>query len=163
MKIIKLLCGAILFIVLCGSGMMLLILFLGFSEGHVNTRSLVSLLIAVSAFLASFVSLYYLSRETPTIEPSEVSRKFKVRKLKLQLLVIALITALIVAVPFTAGIAHYIRLEAAIIFVLFFGFYILLAKKLWSCPACENQLPFMSKYTYRQSIKACPNCHTQLQ
>lgn len=163
MKLIKLLLGTIFFIALCGSGMMLLILFLGFSEGYVNTRSLVSLLISAGAFFASSISLYYLSRETPKTEPGETSKKFKTRKLKLQLLVIALITAFAVAIPFIAGTTHYVRIESAIISAIFFGLYIQLAKRLWRCPACESQLPFMSKLKDRQSIKSCPSCNAQLQ
>ncbi|WP_139271169.1 hypothetical protein [Atopomonas hussainii] len=163
MKLIRLLLGSIFFIVLCGSGMMLLVLFLGFSEGHLNARSLVLLLISVSVFFASSISLYYLSRETPEVEPSETSKKFKSRKLKLQLLVIALITVFILAIPFIAGTTNYVRAAGAIIAAIFFGLYIQLAKRLWRCPACEAQLPFMNEYKDRQSIKSCPSCNAQLQ
>ena len=163
MNIIKLLLGAVFFITLCGSGIMLLVLFLGFSEGHMNTRALLSFLIAIIAFLSSSIFLYYLSRKTPETEPSEISKKFKIRKLKLQLLVIALITAFIVAIPFVAGITHNARIEGAITSLIFFGLYMLLAKRLWRCPGCETQLPFMSKLNDRQSIKSCPSCKIQLQ
>jgi hypothetical protein len=163
MKFIKLLLGAIFFIALCGSGMMLTVLFLGFLEGHINTRSLVSLIISTSAFVTSSIFLYYLSRTKTTDQTSEISKKFKSRKLKFQLLVIALITVFIIAIPFVAGSTNYVRLVVAVISALFFGLYILLARKLWRCPACENQLPFMSQRNDRQSIKNCPSCTAQLQ
>jgi len=103
MNIIKLLLGAVCFIVLCGSGIMLLVLFLGFLEGHGNIRVLLSLLITSIVFFTSSIFLYYLSRKIPETEPSEIFKKFKIRKLKLQLIVIALITAFIVAIPFFVG------------------------------------------------------------
>lgn len=163
MNIIKLLLGAVFFIVLCGSGIILLVLFLGFTEGHVNTDALLSFLIAIITFFSSSVFLYYLSRKTPETEPSEIFKKFKIRKLKLQLLVIALITVFIVAIPFFAGITHNARIDGTIMSLIFFGLYMLLAKRLWRCPGCETQLPFMNKLYDRQSVKRCPSCKIQLQ
>lgn len=163
MKFIKLLLGATFFIVLCGSAMMLLVLFLGFSDGHVNTRSLSSLLASILVFLASSIALYYLSRETPETEPSDVSKQFKTQKLKLQLSAIALITFIILVLRFVASISHYALLEAFIISAVFIELYIQLARKFWRCPACGAQLPFMNDLKDRQSIKSCPNCSTQLQ
>ena len=163
MNIIKLLLGAVFFIVLCGSGIMLFVLFLGFSEGHVNTRALLSFLITIIVFFTSSIFLYYLSRKIPETQPSEVFKKFKIRKLKLQLLVIALIMLFIVAIPFFAGITHNIRIDGAIMSLIFFGLYRFLAKRLWRCPGCETQLPFMNNLYDRQSIKRCPSCKTQLQ
>jgi uncharacterized membrane protein len=163
MKLIKLLLGTIFFITLCGSGMMLTVLLLGFLEGHNNARALASLLISIGVFFTSSVFLYYLSREKTTDLTSETSKKFKFRKLKFQLLVIALITVFIIAIPFIADSTNYVRLAAALISTLFFGLYIMLARKLWRCPACESQLPFMSQRNDRQSIKICPSCATQLQ
>ena len=163
MKLIKLLIGAILFIALCGSGMMLIVLLLGFFDGYINTRSLVSLPIAVSIFLGSSISLYYLSRTEATDQLSETAKKFKSRKLTFQLLIIALITLFIISVPFLADSTTHVRLLAAVILALFFGLYILLARKLWRCPECEEQLPFMNQHKDRHSIKCCPRCSTQLQ
>lgn len=163
MNIIKLLLGAVCFIVLCGSGIMLLVLFLGFLEGHGNIRALLSLLITSIVFFTSSIFLYYLSRKIPETEPSEIFKKFKIRKLKLQLIVIALITAFIVAIPFFAGITHNARIDGAIMSLIFFGFYMLLAKRLWRCPGCETQLPFMNELYDRQSVKRCPSCKIQLQ
>jgi len=163
MKLIKLLFGAIFFITLCGSGMMLIVLLLGFFDGHINTRSLVSLPIAVSIFLGSSFSLYYLSRTEEINQLSETAKKFKSRKLTFQLLIISLITLFIIAMPFLANSTTHVRLLAAVILVLFFWLYRLLARKLWRCPECEELLPFMNQHTDRHSIKCCPSCSTQLQ
>jgi glucose uptake protein GlcU len=121
MKLIKLLLGAMFFIALCGSGMMLTVLFLGFSDGHINTRPLGSLFICAGVFFTSSILLYYLSRTTPESPPSEISKKFKSRKLKLQLLAISLIIIFIVAIPFISSATNHTRLAASIISGLFWA------------------------------------------
>ena len=163
MNIIKLLLGAVLFIVLCASGIALLVLLLGFFEGHVSTDVFLSFLMTAAIFLSSSVFLYYLSRKKTEAEPSETVKKFKIRKLKLQLFILALITVFIAAIPFFAEITHNARIDGTIMALSFFGFYMLLAKKLWRCPGCETQLSFMNKLYDRQSIKRCPSCKIQLQ
>lgn len=163
MKLIKLLIGAICLVALCGSGTMLIVLLLGFFDGHIITRSVVSLAIVVSIFLVSSILLYYFSNEKASDQFSETERKFKSRKLIFQLLIIALITLFIIAMPFLVSATTHARLLAAIILSLFFWIYILLARRLWRCPKCEKQLPFMSQHKDRHSIKCCPSCSARLQ
>lgn len=56
---------------------MLLVLFLGFLEGHGNIRVLLSLLITSIVFFTSSIFLYYLSRKIPETEPSEIFKNSK--------------------------------------------------------------------------------------
>lgn len=163
MKIIKLVLGAFFFVALCVSGILSLIFFFALFEREVNVRHLLSFLGTAGVFLVSSVVLYYLSREIPTVETSEIAKTFKTRKLVFQVSVIGLIAVFIVAIASFAGGSAFPGVEATIISALFFGIYFLLARRLWRCPACESRLPFGRQEKATQAIKFCPSCKEQLQ
>lgn len=175
-KITKLLVGAAAFLGLCGALIFTFIPVAQIIENKREPATFFMLVTGLLAILATSILLYLAARksraERLALEGNVIAMKFARQKLILQVSSVALfLGAILIAIGVSTTLRHYEIHEALpswinTIFpwIALYG-YVVLGRKLWRCPACGHEIPFMRRLDprVRQSIKHCPNCNVQLQ
>jgi hypothetical protein len=166
-KLVKLVLGAVTFLVLCASLIFVVLPVGQLLEGDTSSGTFMLLLAALSAVATSAAILYLLGRkskkERDELDRDPIAGKFARQKLLFQISTLGLLAFTVTAIVLTRMV---IREYPPVIYgaVFFFAFgYWLLGRKFWRCPACGYQLSFSRKLVDRQSIQSCPSCHATLQ
>lgn len=167
LRFLKLLAGALVFLILCG-----LLIYLVFPvgrvlDGDVSISSITQLVIALALVSLTSTALYLLARkpraEREALAGSLVAKQFAKRKLHFQLSSLGLVALAILGMLIAVKGFQAAKTSAYIAVAFVAGGYWLLGRTLWRCPACGYHLSFLRRYRDTQAIKHCPACHVQLQ
>lgn len=166
-RMVRLLIGAVVFVALCISLILLVFPLGNIVQGRFGLETLLSLFLVLGLVGLLSALLYLLCRapraDRKTARQDPMVQQFIRQKRLFQVSALSLLTIVIVV----TGLAHQFTGEAPFVpFVavgaFFFGYW-LLGRRFWRCPACGWKLSFMIKSRDRQSVRNCPRCQTRLQ
>jgi len=166
-KFVKIIFGAIIFLVLCLSLLVLVLPLVHHFNGDTSINIIKLFSTVFPVVIASAMILYFLVRkshkEREALKLNSIAQQFAKQKLIFQLSTIGLIVFTVFVIVVTAPV---IKEYSASGYVVAFGFFLgywLLGRKFWRCPSCGYRLSFLNKHRDRGSIKYCSNCNATLQ